>query len=710
MVLRLLLLVLPLLDIASAFQTTTRPSLLPKHFPLAAKVRREDEIRRKIIQLKREGRLKKGEADASFAEIDEDDDNDDNDSTDSDRNALYEIKIRNKLGDKQSKMLGIGIGSDREAAVSLDGTLEKDSTALEARIGALPQPASDLDASSFKDERIFDVVASSSEPRKPLINPDLFNKADDEKERSEDELVALVAARFAEKKEREQAEKERQSSEKLKERLAQLKADEAQVAAARAQQSSSAQLTTGIGGSFSQNETAQSDMYQPKVGTWGAFPRPRDISKAYGGGRRIGPGYSQEQETVDADAETRAILQRYREKAGIDVKSEREFASEINEALEIGSRSMQRGLYSNAVSALEKVTKYCSTNSQVGGSVYLELAMAYEAAGRTQEAIAVYKALTESRIERIKGNAKKLLYGIEAFTFMRDDVKASEFSRKQAKNTFIDTTGLANFAKNFDDVYNTAYIDLEGGFYKKLSENVVRSHREARQVLLRATDGGEQSRLKIVQALRSIARRFDDALQKEITLNAPQPEAVAVINGRPILAAKQQTMDETVSSFRADDFILGDADTMLENLDGYWRLQLLADKRGEGVKFFNKTESWQSVDVDNRRFSSSGPQGFTRFEQSGKIEFNRKRRILWRSGVRVTSGGVFTGLFGGKTAGCFGAIRAPQQIMSVDSVLLVTRGVPSRRVRQTDDDKDYFAVWRRVEPTSLQTMPMWRRR
>ena len=30
--------------------------------------------------------------------------------------------------------------------------------------------------------------------------------------------------------------------------------------------------------------------YKPKVATWGVFPRPQDISKAFGGGRTIRPG------------------------------------------------------------------------------------------------------------------------------------------------------------------------------------------------------------------------------------------------------------------------------------------------------------------------------------------------------------------------------------------------------------------------------------
>ena len=182
---------------------------------------------------------------------------------------------------------------------------------------------------------------------------------------------------------------------------------------------------------------------------------------------------------------TAKLLKDYRRKVGIDVPTEKEHAQEIEEALKIGQLAMQRGIYATAVSALEKVTQWCSTNSKVGSKVYLELAMAYEAVGRTKEAYQVYKTLADCRMEDVKYNAKRLLYGMEAMEVMKD--LSSEFSRKKTKNTFIETTGLDTIASNFDDVYNTAYIDLEGGFYKKLTESVVRSNREARQILLKAT-------------------------------------------------------------------------------------------------------------------------------------------------------------------------------------------------------------------------------
>jgi hypothetical protein len=34
--------------------------------------------------------------------------------------------------------------------------------------------------------------------------------------------------------------------------------------------------------------------YKPKVTTWGVFPRPQNISQAYGGGRNIRPGQALE--------------------------------------------------------------------------------------------------------------------------------------------------------------------------------------------------------------------------------------------------------------------------------------------------------------------------------------------------------------------------------------------------------------------------------
>ena len=614
---------------------------------------REVEIRRKIRK------LKKGKKNGN--------DDDDDDTTMAD----YTSKIRKKLGATKSRvLLGIGGGSE-------DDDDDDEPPPSVGTLGALTVTGEDEDD---RDESAY--AAPSKEDEVNILaqqSPDDENDNDDPGSLSDEDLVELVAQRMQEARTAASVEPEPPVVQ---------------------QQPEPAMMTSGVGGAWqkesSRSSEAVEDVYQPKTGSWGAFPRPRDISKAYGGGRRVGPGYSNEQAREESIDATRAKLQEYRQSAGIEVESEKEHAEVIDEAQSIAGRAMQRGMYATAVSALEKVTQYCSTNSKVGGKVFLELAMAYEAIGRTEEAITVYQTLTKSRLDETKSNAKRLLYGIEAMHFMRDNVSEKEFSRSRAKTTFIDTTGLGNIASKFDDVYETAYVDLDSGYYKKLTESVVRSIREARQILVKATGPGEVERRRIVQALRSFSRAFADALEQELEANNV-PEPVAVIDGKPIMPYQGKQTQQQGMSNAGDDFVLMEAEQMVENMDGEWRLQLIADKKGDGVKFFNTTVAWQVVDTEKMEFESVCPQGPFTVEQTGQLRFSPKRRILRRGSVAASGGMMFTDIFGAGKAGAVGAVRTERQVMVVDSLLLVTRGVPRRR-KNSDEEKDYFAVWRRVEP------------
>ena len=458
--------------------------------------------------------------------------------------------------------------------------------------------------------------------------------------------------------------------------------------------------TTGIGGTWDKNVTSEVDTYRPANGGWGYFPRPKDISRAYGGGKRIERTTTVEEERRKEDSvqETRDRLRRYREKVGIEVQSEKDHEKEIEQALEIGQLAMQRGIYSTAVSALEKVTKYCSTNSKVGGKVFLELAMAYEAVGRTSEAIQVYNTLSSSRMEDIKFNAKRLLYGIESMKFMREEVKSEAFSRKAAKQTFIDTTGLDSIAQNFDEkIYNTAYIDLDrgGGFYRKLTESVVRSIREARQILLAATDSGEVDRIKVIQALRSIERKFNEALKEEIKRNQPKEEPIAMMNGKPIIKSEDL---ESPTAVGMDTFNMGDIEQTLENVSGEWKLQLIADSKGDGVNFYNKTLAWQYFDTSNMSYDASGPSGFLRLTQSGKFDIDETLRIITRKDIKSSGSGAFLTdlVVSSNLSGPTAATNLEQQIISVDSEMLITRAVVEKK-SSSDTLKNYFNVWRRAE-------------
>jgi hypothetical protein len=101
------------------------------------------------------------------------------------------------------------------------------------------------------------------------------------------------------------------------------------------------QTTSGVGGAWSKSSSEEEvETYKPSRGSWGAFPRPKDISKAYGGGRRVGAGFSSEEQYELSVESTRDRLQKYRERVGIVVQSEIDHKDEIEEALAISGRAM----------------------------------------------------------------------------------------------------------------------------------------------------------------------------------------------------------------------------------------------------------------------------------------------------------------------------------------------------------------------------------
>ena len=694
---------------------------------------REEEIRQKIEKLKEEGRLGKSQASSEASP----------DISNKKRRSAYDDyagKVQGKLGKRQGQILGFtGDGtenwgsktrskdSDKEFDVDDFIAEEQKADAAElnlvrgidsreedergrqvakfdgrgrrvATIGSLPE--------DLLPPKESDVMASYSTPGQQVkekqvsINPAIFDLPDEEEqappELTEEELVELVAERLAEKRAIEDAELEAAAAARRAEKKARETVDVGEQGDEDQSKSTTTKMTTtGVGGSWTKKDDEPEADYTPNNGGWGVFPRPKSISEAYGGGRRIGAGYDK----VDSEAQksnTKRLLKDYRKKVGIEVPSEKEHSAEIEEALSIGQRAMQRGIYATAVSALEKVTQWCSTNSKVGSKVYLELAMAYEAVGRTKEAAQIYTTLSDCRMEDVKYNAKRLLYGLEAMEVMKS--VSSDFSRKKTRNAFIDATGLDNIASNFDDVYQTAYVDLDSGYYKKLTESVVRSTREARQILIQAQGKGEVSRTRIVQALRCLSRQFDDLLQMEIESSVTQ-EPTAYLNGKPIERGPESPSYGTQLG-SLGDFTLLSANEMMENIDGEWNLQLLADKTGDGVSFFNTSIAVQKFSVDDMTFSASGESGLGTENCSGRMVMENSKRVLSKEDIETSNtgvAGILSMISGGKNSGFSAAVSRKQQIVSVDSLLLITRCARGSR-KSGDLDKEYFGVWRRVIP------------
>lgn len=93
--------------------------------------------------------------------------------------------------------------------------------------------------------------------------------------------------------------------------------------------------TSGIGGTWTGADAASAGEHKPKVATWGVFERPADISKAYGGGRKIGvDGYTPPEDEVKAkEAKTKELLSAYRKSVGVDRELEDKHREEIEDAL-----------------------------------------------------------------------------------------------------------------------------------------------------------------------------------------------------------------------------------------------------------------------------------------------------------------------------------------------------------------------------------------
>uniref|UniRef100_A0A452YZX3 Uncharacterized protein n=1 Tax=Aegilops tauschii subsp. strangulata TaxID=200361 RepID=A0A452YZX3_AEGTS len=98
-----------------------------------------------------------------------------------------------------------------------------------------------------------------------------------------------------------------------------------------------------------------SESYKPRVTTWGMFPRPQNISKAYGGGRNISLGGETQsaEEKAAKDKRTRELLAAYigGKNKTLDAKTK----AECTKALKEGDELMNAGRLKQALPYYEKV-------------------------------------------------------------------------------------------------------------------------------------------------------------------------------------------------------------------------------------------------------------------------------------------------------------------------------------------------------------------
>ncbi|GAX77168.1 hypothetical protein CEUSTIGMA_g4613.t1 [Chlamydomonas eustigma] len=187
------------------------------------------------------------------------------------------------------------------------------------------------------------------------------------------------------------------------------------------QGSATSPTNTSNSASGSTIQVSDEVLYQPKVSTWGAFPRPNNISEAYGGGRNIAPGQALESEDQKAarEAAFNAAMKSYREKMGLDVDPELEEGAMVlyEEGMELFKTAQLKAAYEKFNEAMKMVP----VRTKVGGMATLQKAIILDSNGESDEARKLYKQLRGHAVASVAKKAKQMAFGFEAASFLKAD-------------------------------------------------------------------------------------------------------------------------------------------------------------------------------------------------------------------------------------------------------------------------------------------------
>ncbi|CAM9356048.1 unnamed protein product [Hapterophycus canaliculatus] len=416
-------------------------------------------------------------------------------------------------------------------------------------------------------------------------------------------------------------------------------------------------VTGSVGGRWEKPaEGADIDTHKPVVSTWGVFERPKDMSKAFGGGRdptikRLDPD-----EKRRRDEETKAILNSYRGSTGEDLKREKDSEDKIKAALKQSRRAMKFGDTFGAVSALESVKQECSIHGPVGGVVFLELAMALEATGRSYQAQDIYKVLRRSKNREVKGQAKRLNEGLEAMDMLK-------FSRVGEVNEVSEVTKMwtASFTPMSGDrekKYSQVYYEKDAD--GRPSEDGVFAVEDAKQVLMLAFKyKGGISKNRIIKAFDFLKQRSDEASlaakreasmirrQQEQQRQAQQEDANAAVAVGVIAAdsdeggKKEQTEEELFGLKRAPweknadstlpeggaglVSLMGDMSSLEQRIQGGWTLAIKAG--GSTVDVLNRDSPLTLA--PGGQLTAVEPSGpFLSVSKEGQWKLDAKDRVV----------------------------------------------------------------------------------
>ncbi|XP_060217493.1 uncharacterized protein LOC132644864 isoform X1 [Lycium barbarum] len=166
--------------------------------------------------------------------------------------------------------------------------------------------------------------------------------------------------------------------------------------------------------------------YKPKVSTWGVFPRPNDISKAFGGGRTIRPGEVLEsaEEKAAKEARTRELLAAYKSRVGLTIDPKLKL--ECEEALKDGDSLMDLGKLREALPFYEKIMNKLPFQTELHGLAALQWSICQDSLRRSSEARSMYEKLQSHPNPRVSKKARQFMFSFQAMEMMK--VTGSTFS------------------------------------------------------------------------------------------------------------------------------------------------------------------------------------------------------------------------------------------------------------------------------------------
>lgn len=162
-----------------------------------------------------------------------------------------------------------------------------------------------------------------------------------------------------------------------------------------------------------------SDLYKPKVSTWGIFPRPNDISKTYGGGRTIQPGEVLEtaEDRAAKEARTRKLLADYNSKLGLSIHPKLKL--ECQQAMKDGDSLMDIGKVKEALPFYEKVMEKLTFQTKLHGLAALKWSICLDTLTRANEARIMYEKLQAHPDAHVSKKARQMLFGFQAMEMMK---------------------------------------------------------------------------------------------------------------------------------------------------------------------------------------------------------------------------------------------------------------------------------------------------